>query len=128
MLLEILKGWLEDVWHKLKKDPIQSIISLFLCVFLVPVLSKVIIQSFGVLTFIGYIFACIYGLTKLIDDPRRSIVWSIGFIVCATAVKLIFDSVIPIAKGKDMVSIFSALVMLYVIGALYFKGKELKGV
>ena len=34
-----------------------------------------------VITAIGYVFACTYGLTKIIDDPRRTVAWAVGFIL-----------------------------------------------
>ena len=82
--------------------------------------------DFGVFPFISYILTCIYGFTRIIDNPNRPLVWSVGFIVGTEVIKLIFDSFIPTIKGGDAVSWFAGLIILYVILKLFLKSRELK--
>jgi len=126
---EIVADWIlnyfSSVWHKISENLVRNLILIFFEIVIIIAMVKTIVP-FGNLTVVSYIIACIYGLSKIIDSPYLPVVWGVGFVICSTAVKLIFSSLIPIIKEGTAVSIFSAAVILYVILALYFKGKELR--
>ena len=82
--------------------------------------------GFGMLTVIGYYVACIYGFSKILDDPYKIIRWGGGYAIGAAITPLIFSSFLPQIKEGTFVSIFSGSVILYVIVMVWLKAKELK--
>ena len=122
----MIKKWFISLIEKILEDPIRNITMLIFSAILVFYFGRVLYDTFGLLTLLGYSFACLRGLIKIIDDPRWSIVWGVGFVFSATAVNLFFENFVPMIEGKDVVSLISALVILYVVVTLYLKARKLK--
>jgi len=125
-ILEKIVDWLYEVYEAIKKDPFRNGIFSLLSIFIIIVMSKYVLE-FGVFTFVSYIFACIWGFTKTIENPSRPLVWSIGFIVGAEATGLLFNEVFPLVKENTAVSWFSALVIFYIAFKIWWKSRELQG-
>ena len=89
-------------------------------------MAKVLYNSYGFLALIGYIFACLYGATKIIDEPRRSLMWGVGYFFAATTTNIFFEMFVPEIKGETATSSLAAIVILYVIAIIWFKSRELK--
>lgn len=68
--------WVEKLIKSIKKDPIQKIAIIFILPFLIHAFAEVLID-FGLLTTIGYYVACVYGFSKILDDPYRIIKWGL---------------------------------------------------
>ena len=108
-ILEAIGEWLSSLYKKIIENPIRNLILLVVSIFIIFYMGQALYNSFGIITLIGYIFACIYGITKIVDNPERVLVWGVGFLI-----------------GADTASIIGCLVILYVVIALYIKSRELK--
>ncbi len=126
MLKNTIENWFISLIEKILEDPIRNGTILIFSSIIAYYFGRVLYETFGLFTLLGYSFACLQGLIKIIDDPRRPIFWGVGFVVGANAVNLFFENFLPMIEGKNMVSIISGLVILYVILTLYLKAKELK--
>lgn len=124
-ILDLIGEWLFDIWEEIKKDPIRKILLILISPILINALAEAI-YDFSWLAMTGYYFACIYGFSKILDDPYRIIKWGVGYIIGAVAVKMIFENMIPSYDGNNAVSILSVIVIGYVIIMLYLKARELK--
>lgn len=125
LLIREFNKWLNDLLISIKKDPIQKIFLLFISPFLIKAMADALL-GFGMLTAIGYYVACIYGFSKILDDPYKIIRWGGGYAIGAAITPLIFSSFLPQIKEGTFVSIFSGSVILYVIVMVWLKAKELK--
>jgi hypothetical protein len=98
-------------------------------IFISPILIHAMANAllgFGWFTALGYYVACIYGFSKILDDPYRIIKWGGGYAIGASVTPLIFSSFWPQIKEGTYVSIFSGLVIIYVIIMVWLKARELK--
>lgn len=127
LLREITKKYFISLADKILEDPVKNIISALISLFIIFVMSQQLLFSFGLFPFISYLIICIYGFSRIIDNPYRPLVWSVGFVVGTTAINILFNDFIPIIQGGDMVSLFSGIIILYIVGILLFKSRELKG-
>lgn len=125
LLTRELNNWLKDLFISINKDPLQKIVLILILPFLIHTMAEALLD-FGLFTAIGYYVACIYGFSKILDDPYRIIKWGAGYAIGASVAPLIFSSVWPEIKGGTSVSIFSGLVILYVIVMIWLKARELK--
>ncbi len=125
LLIREFNKWLKDLYISIKKDPIQKIVLIFISPILIKAMADALL-GFGLLTAIGYYVACIYGFSKILDDPYRIIKWGVGYAIGAAVTPLIFSSFWPEIKKGTYVSIFSGLVILYVIVMVWLKARELK--
>ncbi|MDE1828072.1 MAG: hypothetical protein KGH65_02860 [Candidatus Micrarchaeota archaeon] len=119
--------WLDSLITKFFQNPKKSVVMLLIAVLLVYYFSQALYNSFGLLTVIGYIIGCIYGATKIIDEPRRTLVWGVGYAISATLIKIVSQSLLPeFTGGITPVSIFSAIVIMYVLLRLFLISQALK--
>ena len=81
---------------------------------------------FGAITMVGYIFACIYGFSKILDDPYRMVMWGLGYAIGALAVSLILSSALLLLSKGEATSIFAGGVILYVCVVFWLKARKLK--
>lgn len=125
-LLDLIEEWTENLIETISKEPLESLIGIISFFIVVPFLGDYIFRSYGLFTFISYIFTSIYGFTRIVDNPYRIIIWGVGFAFGAIAVDLLFNRFLPYMGGGDLVSIFSGLVVLSVIVMLYIKSIQLK--
>ena len=124
-IINLIGEWLFDIWEEIKKDPIRKILLILISPILINAMAKAILD-FSWLSTIGYYVACIYGFSKILDDPYQIIKWGVGYIIGAVAVKMIFENLIPAYDGNTFVSIFSVLIIGYVILMFFLKSRELK--
>ncbi len=111
---------------KLSEDPLRNISVLIISGYFMFAFAQYFYQYFSILTLITYVSFCLKGITKIIDSPKRTVIWAVGFVLGATAIKMIFEYLIPTITFKSIVSIISVLVMGYFIFALYFEAERLK--
>ena len=123
---EIIINWFRKLFEKILDNPIQNILILIVSGYVVYTMGEYLFSSFGILTLVGYIFACIEGLTKIIDKPERTVIWGVGFTFGAVAVNMISETLLPIYDGNNVVSLISVLIVAYVILSFYLKSRELK--
>lgn len=123
---EFIFDWLEDLFKKILDNPIRNIVILIVSGYIAYAMGEYLFTSFGLLTLGGYIFACIKGLTKIVDKPERTVVWGVGFTIGAVAVNMISENLIPAYDGNNIVSLISVLIIGYVILSFYLKSQELK--
>jgi len=126
ILTEYLADWVKSLVDKLLENPIINLIYFIVSIILIYAFSVVFYNTYGIITMISYIFACFYGLTRIIDDPRRPIYWAVGFIFGAVAFDLFTQHFISTIRSGDIVSLYSGLVVLFVIVLFYLKSKEFK--
>ena len=124
-IIDLIGEWLFDIWEEIKKDPVRKILFILISPILINAMAEAILD-FSLLSMIGYYVACIYGFSKILDDPYRIIKWGVGYVIGAVAVKMIFENLIPAYDGNNFVSIFSILVIGYVILMFFLKARELK--
>lgn len=124
-MIDEIESWFLSLFEKLLEDPLKN--------FLIIVVSLIIIQAMikellkiGYLPTISYIVACTYGFTKIVDNPSRPLMWAVGFILGNEVSKLFFNAFIPTLLEKTQVSIFSALIILYVIISFKIHSNRLK--
>lgn len=122
----IVMDWVGELIKKILENPVRNIIILIVSGYITYAMGDYLFSSFGILTLSGYIFACIKGLTKIIDKPERTIAWGVGFTIGAVAVNMIFDNLILAYEGNNIISLISVLVIGYVILSFYLKSRELK--
>jgi len=121
-----IEKWLSSLFKELSRDPIRNILILVISLIIVFYMGIALYDAFGLLTVVSYILFCIYGLTRIIRKPERTLIWAVGFMVGAVASNMFFENFIPTIKGGDATSIYSALIILLVIFMFYFKSRELK--
>jgi hypothetical protein len=123
-IVQSVGKYLKEIWKKVEKDPRNGVL-LLVSVMVIYYMAGAI-MPFGVLTTISYLAACLMGFSKIIDDPYRPLEWGLGFVICAVAIDQAKTLILPQFHSIDMVSIFAAAVMVYVLATLYMKGVELK--
>lgn len=80
----------------------------------------------GIFTMVGYVFAVIYGIAKVIDNPNRPALWAVGYIIGQQTVKILTEMFLPQIKTNTTASLLSAGIIFYVFVALYLRAMELK--
>jgi len=125
LIIHEFNKWLKDLFRSIKKDPLQKIVLIFISPILIHAMANALL-GFGWFTALGYYVACIYGFSKILDDPYRIIEWGVGYAIGASVTPLIFSSFWSQIKESTYVSIFSGLVILYVIVMVWLKARELK--
>ncbi|MBR9677373.1 hypothetical protein GOV04_04485 [Candidatus Woesearchaeota archaeon] len=125
IILKVLIKWIQGIWDKIKEKP-QNILPAIISIWMSYYLALEIFNLSGILTIVGYVFAVIYGIAKIIDDPYRIIYWAMGYIIGQQAVKVLTEMFIPRITANTTTSLVSAGVILYVVVALYLKAMELK--
>jgi hypothetical protein len=123
-ILEAVTNWLSEIWEIIKKDP-KVIIWILILPILINAMAKAILD-FSLLAMIGYYVACIYGFSKILEDPYRTIKWGVGYVIGAVAIKMIFENMIPAYDSSNAISIISVIIIGYVILMFYLKARELK--
>jgi len=124
LIIEMIFKYLNSVLEKIKENP-KNIIVILVSVLIIKSMAQAI-YPFGLITTISYIIACIYGFTKIIDDPYRPLVWGVGFIIGTQATNILSNLLIPELKTGTMVSLFSVSIIFYVFIIFYQKSRELK--
>ena len=125
ILIREFQKWISNVWKEIKKNPKQTIPIIFISPFLIHAFAEALVD-FSIFTAIGYCIACVYGFSKILDDPYRIIRWGGGYAIGAAITPLIFSSILPQLKEGTTVSIFSAIIILYVFIMMWLKVRELK--
>ena len=120
------KDWFNRFIDSILKDPIRNIFILIISIIVIWVLGKTLYDSFGIITALGCLFACTYGITKIIDKPERAVIWAVGYIIGALILPIVLDSIAPIMNQRDWSSLISIFVIGFVILMLYLKARELK--
>lgn len=122
----MFQNWSDSVIRKIKQNPIRNIFILFVLLIIVIYLGYALFEAFGILSAIGYVFACIYGINKLIDKPDRAVVWFVGYLVSALIGPILLESALPILNQGGWSSVIALAVIGFVIYLLYLRAKELK--
>lgn len=125
LVIRELDIWIKKLIESIKMDPFQKILLIFISPFLIHAMAEALLD-FGLLTTIGYYVACIYGFSKILDDPYRIVRWGAGYAIFASVIPLIFSSVWPEIQKGTYLSLFSGLVILYVVVMIWLKARELK--
>jgi hypothetical protein len=123
---KIIRQWFKDLFKSIQKNPENLGYIIFgpiICYYM-----AIAILDFGYKTMIGYIFACIKGFPKIIEDPQRIIKWAIGFIGTAVMLPQIISIIIPEIEKGTILSIFTTLFILVVIGSIYYDFHKLKSI
>lgn len=121
---EIISDWLEDIIDKFMDNLPKSIFSLFLIPFIIWAMTGAILD-FSFFAAIGYISYCLVNLGKILEKIERALSYGVAYVIGTILFDTFITSVWPLMKG-DGASIFSALVLTYVLASLYFKKEELK--
>jgi len=118
--------WLNELAESIKEDPLQKIVLIIISPFLIHAMANALL-GFGWFTALGYYAACIFGFSKILDDHYKIIKWGVGYAIGAAVTPLVLSSAWPEIKAGTWGSIFSGLVILYVVVMLWLKARELKG-
>ena len=119
-------NWSESIIKRILDNPIQNIFILIVVLIIIYVLGIAIFEAFGIITAVGYVFACIYGLARIIDKPNRALVWAVGYIIGALIIPIALESILPILNQRDWSSLIAIIVIGIVLLMLYLKARELK--
>jgi hypothetical protein len=122
----VFEGWSKSIISKIWENPIRNIFILIIILIIIFYLGIALFEAFGIITAIGYLFACIYGLVKIIDKPDRAVVWFGGYIIGALIGPILLESALPILKQGDWSSVIAIGVIGIVVLMLYLRSKELK--
>ncbi|KXS43145.1 MAG: hypothetical protein AWU59_1259 [Methanolobus sp. T82-4] len=125
MISEILENWFRSLIDKIIENPIGNIAIIVVSIIIIKTMAGQLLV-YGYLPVLSYLVACTYGFIRIIDNPYRPLVWAVGFIIGSEASKLFMNGVIPAIQEKTQVSIFSALIIFYVVIMLKLKSNELK--
>lgn len=125
LLIREFNKWLKDLFISIKKDPFQKIVLIVISPIIIHAMANAL-WGFGWLTALGYYVACIYGFSKILDNPYRIIQWGGGYAIGASVTPLLFSTVWPQIKEGTYVTIFSGLFILYVVANIWLKAEELK--
>ena len=121
-----VRKWLLSLLDKIAENPVRNLFILLLSIFFILVLGWALMESFGVITFIGYLMICLFGLTKIIDSPQRAFYWFAGSILGAISILLAIDLFLPTLQKRDAASIVSLMVIIAIIGYLFIKSTQFK--
>lgn len=124
--MSLIEDWFENFFEKLKEKPIPNLFIFFVSIIIIYALGATLYNAFGLITAIGYIFACTYGITEIIDKPERAVVWAVGYIIGALIMPFILESLVPQIKKADWSSLIAILIVGLVIFMFYLKSRELK--
>jgi hypothetical protein len=123
-----LSSWISRFVKKLLTRFPENLILTLVLLLIILVCSNYLLKQFGILTFFGYIFACIRGIFDILDYPKRAIIWFVGYVLGATIIKIIPSILGSAINGNILVSIISVFVIIYVFISLYRKAENLKAV
>ncbi|MFA6460812.1 MAG: hypothetical protein WCV90_00965 [Candidatus Woesearchaeota archaeon] len=123
---QIILDWFIEVTKKIIKNPYQNLLILIFSGYIAYAMGEYLFSSFGLLTLAGYVFACLKGLTRILDQPGRTVIWGVGFTFGAVAIRMISDNLLPAYDKNNLVSLISVGIIAYVIFSFYLKSKELK--
>lgn len=125
-----ISKWLKSLISVIKKNPVRNVLVLGITVYVMFFLAQMILQSLGIVTCLGFILSCLYGLSKAIEKPGLPFFWCVGFYIAATVSDLIWRQVVPqvISIGQQPIlpSILSLFVLLYVVVVLKDKADGFK--
>ncbi len=124
-LKNVIEKWAKDSWHSFESNFPESLVAL---VFL-PLLVWAMVQSilgFSFLATLGYLVFCIKNLGKILEDFRKPLVWGIAYILGAVIFDVFIKNVPGLFSKGDGASIFSGLVILWVLIILFVKKEEMK--
>ncbi|MFC1722889.1 hypothetical protein ACFL0V_02015 [Nanoarchaeota archaeon] len=124
-LLDELAKWIHKVIISFQKDSLQKLFIILISPFLIYAFSELLVD-FSIFAMIGYCVACIYGLSKILDDPYRIIKWGAGYAIGASVTPLVFSLVWPELKQGTSMGIFTSAIMLYVLFMILWRARELK--
>jgi|GEM_PF-1569410 len=122
-----LKHYLKGIGRKLKKHPIKNTFILLFSLAAIYIIGQILFHFFGILTLVGYIFACLYDITAIIDKPKRTFVWALGYAVSAVMIGFFFGKLYPAISGKTAASVYSLAMTAIIIIILFLQSRKLKG-
>lgn len=125
ILVKEFRKWIRNVWREIKKNPSQTIPIILISPLLIHAFAEALVD-FSIFTAIGYYVACIYGFSKILEDPYRIIKWGAGYAIGAAVTPLVFTSFWPQIQEGTYVSIFSAIIIAYVLFMIWWRARELK--
>lgn len=125
IIIDALSKWLGDLIESIRENPLQKIALIFISPFIIHAMAEAL-SDFSIFAMIGYYVACIYGFSKILDDPYRIVKWGAGYAIGASVTPLLLSSVWPEIKEGTYLSIFSGVVILYVIVMIWLKARTLK--
>ena len=121
-----LNKWISTLSKKINQNPTKNIPILFISLILIFIMAKEIGGRFGVFSLIGYIFLCFYKLADIIDDIRRTLAWGVGYIIVTIAFSMVPTFIFPLLGSITLVSIFSILIIGYIIIHFVLMGEKMK--
>ncbi len=125
IVINKISDWFSELVDSIKDGPLQKIVLIFISPFLIHAMAEAL-ADFSWFTMVGYYVACIYGFSKILDDPYRIVKWGAGYAIAASVTPLILSSVWPEIKQGTYLSIFSGLVILYVVVMIWLRARDLK--
>jgi hypothetical protein len=124
-VVEKFLGWLEDVWNKIKQNPRKSIFLILISPIIIYLIGEFLL-SFSIFATIGYFVACLYGFSRILEDPFRMLKWGAGFAIGAAVIPLIFSVAWPEIQKGTSVSIFTGLIIFYIVVMVWLKARKIK--
>lgn len=112
--------WLEGIVEKFKDNPLWFIFNLTLLIFIIPILGKIIYDVSRYSTLFFYL-ACIYKINALIDNPKRAVLWCVGYFGCAIIVQVALESIFPLMRNGDLISAIVALIISLLLLQVYLQ-------
>lgn len=125
LLLREMGKWFEKLFASIRKDPVRKIALIFISPFIIHAMAEALLD-FGIFTTVGYYFACIYGFSKILDDPYRIVKWGAGYAIGASVTPLLFSMAWPELQKGTSISIFTAIIIVYILFMIWWKARELK--
>ena len=125
LIIRLLNDYFASVFKKIKEDPMRNISILSFSIVVIYFMLNAILP-FGFITTISYLIACIRGLTKIVDDPYRPLLWSIGFVFSAVMIKILVNRLVPNFNEITLISLISVLLIVYMVTPILLKLREFK--
>ena len=98
--------WLEEVWEKIEKNPRKNIPLIIISPIIIYAMAEALLPL-SIFAVIGYVVACLYGFSNILDNPNRMLLWGVGYAIGAAITPIIFSSVWPEIQKGTSISIFS---------------------
>ncbi len=121
------RSWRSKLKRRFSKNPVKSFLFLIISAILIYYIAIEVNRYLGILPLTAYLFACIYGISEIIDKPHRTVIWAIGYLLAAIAIAVFFVYLVPAFQNiKDIASIISIIIISFIVIKLFTTSRKLK--
>lgn len=125
LIYDAISDWIEELINAVQNHPMNAGISILIMPITIWAMTQAL-TDFSWFTATSYLFACVYGFPKIIENIYRPLIWGVGYALGAALFSVLIEDVLPLWLKGDSLSIFSGLVILYVVLLMLIRAWNLK--